>query len=151
MFELMVAAKLLLTAPQTVLGSDRARIEATLGRPLGVGTDLLPDRHGKGTTDRVVTLDWPDARVRLYETPSAKTALLMGVTLTRDLLKIDSPVHIGVDRGTVLRELGGPAFEDEDQIVYSLQQESGALPNQTVRIVFKDDRVVGIDWTYPVE
>jgi hypothetical protein len=68
---------------------------------------------------------------------------ILGVTTTADVLKIDSPVHIGVDRGTVLRALGGPSFEDEDQIVYS-------LPHQTVRIVFGDDRVVGIDWTYPI-
>jgi hypothetical protein len=43
------------------------------------------------------------------------------------------------------------ASSDEDQIVYSLQQESGTLPNDTVRLVFKDDRVVGIDWTFPLE
>ena len=73
MFELLVAAKLLLTAPTAILGTDRARIEARLGRPLGVGTDLMRNRHGEGTTDRVITLDWPDIRVRLYEVPSAKT------------------------------------------------------------------------------
>jgi len=72
------------------------------------------------------------------------------VTTTSDVLEIDSPVHIGVDRGTVLRELGGPLYEDGDQIVYSLKEESDDLPNDTVRLVFRDDRVVGIDWTYPL-
>jgi hypothetical protein len=151
MFELLVAAKLLILAPQTVVGTERATIETRLGAPLGVGTDLIPGRHGEGTTDRVVTLDWPDVRVRLYEAPATKTNAVIGVTVTKDLLKLDSPVHIGVDRSTVLTELGAPAYEDADQIVYSLQQESGTLPNDTLRFVFRDDRVVGIDWTFPLE
>ena len=151
MFELLVAAKLLLTAPATILGTDRTRIEEKLGKPLGVGTDLMRDRHGEGTTDRVVTLDWPDIRVRLYEIPSANSVSLIGVTVTGDVLPIDSPVHIGVGRSEVLNALGPPAYEDQDQIVYSLTQESGALPNQTVRLVLRDDRVIGIDWTYPVD
>lgn len=151
MFELLVAAKLLLTAPTAILGTDRAKIEAKLGAPLGVGTDLMRNRHGEGTTDRVITLDWPDIRIRLYEIPSAKTVSLIGVTVTADVLAIDSPVHVGVGRSDVLDVLGPPAYEDQDQIVYSLTQESGALPNQTMRLVFRDDRVIGIDWTYPVD
>jgi hypothetical protein len=151
MFELLVAAKLLLMAPQSAVGTDRTRIEARLGSPTGVGTDLVPGRHGEGTTDRVVTLDWPDVRVRLYESPAAKSVVLIGVTVTKDLPGIDSPVHIGVDRGTVLYRLGAPAYEDENQVVYSLQQESATLPNDTMRLVFRDDRVIGIDWTFPLD
>jgi hypothetical protein len=151
MLELLVAAKLLLLAPETVVGTERAKIEARLGTPSGVGTDLMAGLRGGGATDRVVTLDWPDVRVRLYESPSTHTVTLIGVTVTKDLPGIDSPVHIGTDRGTVLRELGGPAYEDADQIVYALRQESGALPNDTVRLVLKDDRVIGIDWTFPLE
>ena len=149
MFELLVAAKLLLLAPQTQLGSDRTAIEARLGTPLGVGTDWMAER-GRDRSDRIVTLDWPEIRVRLYESPATKSVALLGVTVTKDVLSIDSPVHVGVDRGTVLRELGGPAFEDQDQIVYSLQQENEAGPNYTMRMAIKDDRVVGIDWTYPL-
>lgn len=151
MFELLVAAKLLLVAPRSAVGTDRARLEARLGAPSGVGTDLVAARRGDGATDRVVTLDWPDVRVRLYESQAKKSVVLIGVTVTKDLLAIDSPVRIGVDRGTVLYRLGAPAYEDENQVVYSLQQESAALPNDTLRIVFRDDRVVGIDWTYPLE
>ena len=33
-----------------------------------------------------------------------RISMLIGVTVTKDVLAIDSPVHIGVDRGTVLRE-----------------------------------------------
>jgi hypothetical protein len=149
MFELLVAAKLLLLAPQAQLGSDRAAIETRLGTPLGVGTDWMAER-GRDRSDRVVTLDWPDIRVRLYESPATKSVVLLGVTVTKDVLSIDSPVHVGVDRGTVLRELGGPAFEDQDQIVYSLQQESTGGPNYTMRVVLQNDRVIGIDWTYPL-
>jgi hypothetical protein len=75
---------------------------------------------------------------------------LLGVTATSDVLKIDSPVHVGVDRGTVLRELGGPAYEDENQIVYALPQGQDKAQPPTVRIVFRDERVVGFDWTYPI-
>jgi hypothetical protein len=145
----LVAAKLLLLAPQVQLGSDRATIEARLGTPLGIGTDWMAER-GRDRSDRVVTLDWPDIRVRLYESPVTKSVALLGVTVTKDVLAIDSPVHVGVDRGTVLRELGGPAFEDKDQIVYSLQQEDATGPSSTMRVVFRDDRVIGIDWTYPL-
>jgi hypothetical protein len=147
MFELMVAAKLLLTAPQSVVGVDRAKIEARFGRPDGVGTDFVANAS-EGPRDRVVTLDWPQLRVRLYVSTETKAVSLLGVTTTSDVLKIDSPVRIGTDRGTILRELGGPIYEDEDQLVYSLTQEDPNAPNQTVRVVFKDDRVVGIDWTY---
>jgi hypothetical protein len=131
-------------APQQSVGSDRTKIEARLGAPIGVGTDFVA-QHG-----RIVTLDWQDVRIRLYEAPSTHAMSLVGVSATKDLLGIESPVHIGVDRGTVLRELGGPVFEDETQIVYSLQQESPDLPNDTLRFVFRDDRVVGIDWTFPL-
>jgi len=148
MFELMVAAKMLLTAPQSVVGVDRAKIEAKFGRPTGVGTDFVP--NPSGPRDSVVTLDWPQLRIRLYVSTETKAVSLLGVTTTADVLKIDSPVRIGTDRGTILRELGGAMFEDQDQLIYSLTQDDPDAVNQTVRVVFKDDRVVGIDWTYPV-
>ena len=151
MFELLVAAKLLLTAPQGAVGIDRARIEARFGTPNGVGTDYVRATADNPTAGKLVTLDWPDLRIRLFESADTHAVQLVGVTTTADVVKIGSPVHIGVDRGTVLRELGGPAYEDEDQIVYSLNQQSGAEPNDTIRLVFQDDRVIGIDWTYPIE
>ena len=150
MFELLVAAKLLLTAPQSAVGIDRSRIEARFGTPVGVGTDFIRATDDNPTAGRLVTLDWPDLRIRLFESTETHAVQLVGVTTTADVLKFGSPVHIGVDRGTVLRELGGPAYEDDDQIVYSLNQQSGIEPNDTVRLVFRDDRVVGIDWTYPI-
>jgi len=150
MYELMVAAKLFLTAPQTAVGVDQGAIQERFGRPDAVGTDFRP-KPKDGPADNVVTLDWPQLRIRLFVSPKNKSVSLLGVTTTSDVLKIDSPVHIGVDRGTVLRELGGPVLEDERQIVYSLQQEDPELPNQSVRIVFQDDRVVGIDWAYPAQ
>jgi hypothetical protein len=148
MFELMVAAKLLLTAPRSVVGVDRAKIEAKFGRPDGVGTDFVPS--GSGPRDRVVTLDWPQLRIRLYVSTETNVVSLLGVTTTSDVLTIDSPVRIGADRGTILRELGGPLFEDEGQLIYALTQDDPDALRDTVRLVFKDDRVVGIDWTYPV-
>jgi hypothetical protein len=150
MFELMVAAKLFLTTPHENVGIDRAKLEARFGKPVGIGTDYVPSPTRDGAKDKVVTLDWPDLRVRLYVSSATSAVSLLGVTTTADVLKHDSPIHIGVDRGTVLRELGGPLYEDETQIVYSLKEESDDLPNDTVRLVFKDDRVVGIDWTYPL-
>jgi hypothetical protein len=150
MFELLVAAKLLLLAPQKVVGTDRAKIEARLGQPQSVGTDMTT-HHDDGTVDRVVTLDWPDVRIRLYEIPSAHTIALIGLTMTKDLPGLDTPVGIGSDRGTILRELGGPAYEDMDQIIYTLQQDGDDQPNDTMRLVFKNDRVVGIDWTFRSE
>ena len=151
MFELMVAAKMFLTAPQSIVGTDRAKIQTQFGRPESVGTDYRTLAAPAEARDSVITLDWPQLRIRLYVASDRKTISLLGVTTTSDALGIASPVHIGVDRGTVLRELGGPAYEDEQQIIYSLQEEDPDLPNQTVRLVFKDDRVAGIDWTYPVD
>ncbi|HEX4822799.1 MAG TPA: hypothetical protein VFV19_00640 [Candidatus Polarisedimenticolaceae bacterium] len=147
MFELLVAAKLLLLAPQKVVGTERAKIEARLGQPSSVGTDMSPKKED-GSVDRVVTLDWADLRVRLFESPSSHTVALLGVTTTKDLPGLDTPVGVGSDRGTVLRELGGPAYEDQDQIVYALQQDGDDQPNDTMRFVMKDDRVIGIDWTF---
>ena len=149
MFELMVAAKLLLTAPESSVGVDRAKIEERFGRPDSVGTDFRGKPEG-GAPDRLVTLDWPQLRIRLYVRPGRNAASLLGVTTTSDLFKTGSAVHIGVDRATVLRELGGPAFEDEFQIVYSMEQDDPDLKGQTVRIALRDDRVVGFDWTYPL-
>jgi hypothetical protein len=150
MFELMVAAKLFLTTPLENVGINRAKLEARFGRPSGIGTDYVPSPTHAGAKDNVVTLEWPELRVRLYVSSATNVVSLLGVTTTADVLKLDSPVHIGVDRGTVLRELGGPLYEDQDQIVYSLKEESDDLPNDTVRLVLQDDRVVGIDWTYPL-
>ncbi len=150
MYELMAAAKLLLTAPGAIVGAERTKIEAKFGAPNGVGTDYMPDPRGTGAKDRIVTIDWPELRVRLYESAATKSVSLLGVTTTSDVLKIASPIHIGVDRSTVLRELGGPIFEDEDQIVYSLKEEDDSLPNESVRLVFRNDLVVGMDWTYPI-
>jgi len=151
MLELMVAAKLFLTKPRTEVGINRAKLEARFGPPMGIGTDYVPSPTNAGTKDNVVTLEWPDLRVRLYVASATSIVSLLGVTTTSDVLKLDSPVHVGVDRGTVLRELGGPLYEDGDQIVYSLKEDGDDLPNDTVRLVFKDDHVVGIDWTYPLE
>ena len=150
MFELEVAAKLFLTTPRELVGTDRAKLESRFGRPTSVGTDFVPSPTIAGATASVVTLDWPELRIRLYVSSAPSAVSLLGVTTTSDVLKIDSPVHIGVDRGAVLRELGGPLYEDENQIVYSLKEESDDSSNDTVRFVFRDDRVVGIDWTYPL-
>lgn len=149
MFELLVAAKLLLTAPQSQVGSDRAKIESRFGRPEGVGTDYRPNPAG-GVPDRIVTLDWPQLRIRLFLS-NDKGVSLVGVTTTTDVFKVDGPVHLGTDRGTILRELGGPFYEDADQLVYSLAQDDPEGPAGTVRIVLTDDRVVGMDWTYPLK
>jgi hypothetical protein len=151
MFELLVAAKLLLLAPQKAVGVERAKIEARLGRPLSVGTDVLPRRDDQDAADQVITLDWQDVRIRLYEASSTHTVSLIGVTTTKDLPGLDTPVGIGSDRGTILRELGGPAYEDKDQIIYALRQDGDEQPNDTMRFVFKDDRVAGIDWTFRME
>src|SRR5882672_10242094 len=120
MFELLVAAKLFLNAPLAIVGIDQAKIQAQFGKPDSVATDFRPSPANAGSTDRIVTLDWPQLRVRLYESAAKRSVSLLGVTTTADVLKIDSAVHVGVDRGTVLRTLGGPAYEDEDQVVYSL-------------------------------
>jgi len=149
MFELMVAARLLLTAPESSVGVDRAKIEARFGRPDSVGTDFRPNASG-GLPDRVVTLTWPQLLIRMYVHPATNSVSLLGVTTTSDLVKTGSAVRIGVDRGTVLRELGGPAYEDENQIVYSMEQDDPDLKGQTVRIALRDDHVVGFDWTYPL-
>jgi hypothetical protein len=151
MFELMVAAKLFLSTPRSNVGINRAKLETRFGPPTGIGTDYVPSPTNAGAKDNVVTLDWPDLRVRLYVASATNVVSLLGITTTSDLLELDSPVHIGVDRGTVLRELGGPLYEDGDQVVYSLKEENDDLPNDTVRFVFKDDHVVGIDWTYILE
>lgn len=150
MFELLVAAKLVILAPQTSVGPDRGPLETRLGRPLAVGTDLIGARRGDEGADRVVTLDWQDARVRLYEAASGTKPRLIGVTVTRNVFDIDPPAQIGVDRATLLRALGGPAYEDEHQLIYTLRQESPDLPDDTVRFVLDDDRVIGIDWTFPL-
>ena len=150
MFELLVAAKLLLLAPQKAVGAERAKIEARLGTPVSVGTDMAV-HHDDGSVDRVVTLDWPDVRIRLYEVPSSHAVTLIGVTTTKDLPGLNTPVGVGSDRGAILRELGGPAYEDQDQIIYALRQDGNDQPNDTMRFVLKDDRVVGIDWTFRLQ
>jgi hypothetical protein len=151
MFELMLAAKLFLTTPRENVGINRAKLESRFGPPVGIGTDYVPSPTKTGVKDNVVTLEWPELRVRLYVSSSTNVVSLLNVMTTADVLELDSPVHIGVDRGTVLRELGGPLYEDRDQIVYSLNEESDDLPNDTVRFVIQNDRVVGIDWTYPLQ
>jgi len=150
MFDLLIAASLLLNAPQSIVGVDRDTIQARFGAPVSIATDFKPSPAPGDKPDGIVTLDWPQLRIRLYVPASGKSAALLGVTTTSDVLKIDSPVRIGVDRGTVLRELGGPTYEDENQLVYSLTQDVADAPNPTVRIVFHDDRVIGLDWTYPL-
>src|SRR4029077_7972396 len=105
MFELMVAAKLFLTTPRSDVGINRAKLEARFGQPVGVGTDYVSSPTNPGTKDNVVTLEWPNLRIRLYVASATSVVSLLGVTTTSDVLELDSPVHIGVDRGTVLREL----------------------------------------------
>jgi hypothetical protein len=151
MFDLLVAARLLLTAPLDKVGIDKGTMQARFGAPQSVSTDYYPSPAAPGLKNDVVTLDWPQLRVRLHVDGGTQAVTLLGVTATADVLKIDSPVHIGVDRGTVLRELGGPLYEDEIQIVYGLSADPTDRTNPTVRIVFKGDRVVGLDWTYPVQ
>jgi hypothetical protein len=150
MFDLLVAANLLLTAPQSIVGADQGKIQARFGAPDSIATDFRPSSKQGAKPDDILTLDWPQLRIRLYVSAATNSVSLLGVTATSDVLKIDSPVHVGVDRGTVLRELGGPAYEDENQIVYALPQGQDKAPPPTVRIVFRDERVVGFDWTYPI-
>jgi len=150
MYELLVAAKMLLTAPQATVGVDRKKMQAEFGRPESVGTDFKEAPKGGGPADTLVTLDWPNLRIRLYNYSQKHVAALVGVTTTSDVLKTGSAVRIGADRSTVLRELGAPFYEDEQQLVYSSTQDDPDAPNDTVRIVFRDDHVVGFDWTFPV-
>lgn len=151
MFDLLIAAKLFLSAPQSILGSERDKIQARFGAPGSVATDFRPSTTDTAPPDEVVTLDWPQLRVRLYRSETTKVVSLIGVTATSDVLGIDSPIRVGTGRSLVLREFGAPLYEDDDQLVYALTQADPRSPNQSVRIVLREDRVVGFDWTYPLE
>ncbi len=148
---LLVAAKMLLTAPQSAIGVDRQGLRAGCGAPKSVATDFRAREPEGSQPDEVITLDWPELRVRLYRSAATQQVSLLGVTTTSDVLKLDGPVRIGASRHEVVRAMGEPIYEDDSQLIYSLMQEDPREPNQNVRIVFKDDRVVGFDWTYPIE
>ena len=84
------------------------------------------------------------------ETPETSASYLLSVATIDAKFPTRSAIHVGIDRGAVLRELGGPAYEDDDQIVYVDAKDGDPSTGDRVRLVFEDDRVVGIEWTYSV-
>ena len=140
----LTATQILIGAPFDVVGTTRGEAVSRFGEPLGVGSDVV---GAPASGDRVVTLDYPKTQLRLYETPNA-TSRLIYVATVDEKFATRSAVRVGVDRGTVLRELGGPVYEDEDQIVYAAERADDPSRSDRVRIVFEKDHVAGIEWTF---
>ena len=146
----LTAVQILIAAPQQVLGSTQVQVEKALGQPKGVGTDFTPSAVVDGAKDQVVSLEYPRALVRLYIAPPDGKSSLLSFATTVDLFPTGTGVGIGTDRGTVLRELGGPDYEDADQILYSTSVAGDSGPGDRVRLYFKDDKVEAIEWLYSI-
>ena len=140
----LTAAQLLIGAPLDLVGTNRAQVASRLGQPLSTGIDYKegPD----GTSDKVVTLDYPMMQIRLHETPSAST--LLSLVTVDERFGTRTAVHVGVDRGTVLREMGGPAYEDDDQIIYVEPRPDNPASGDRVRLIIREDHVIGIEWNF---
>jgi hypothetical protein len=145
----LTAAQLLIAAPIDAIGPTRRDALRHFGEPLSVGTDVVGAPGEPTAGDRVVTLDYPKTRVRLYESgpPQAGSRLLYVATVD-DAFPTRAGVHVGVDRQAVLRELGGPTYEDDDQILYVDPRADDPAKSDRVRIVLENDRVIGLEWTF---
>jgi hypothetical protein len=146
----LTAAQMLIAAPQQALGATQVQVQKALGPARGVGTDFTPSVAVSGANDQVVTLEYPKALVRLYIAPPDGTSFLLSFATTVDLFPTGTGVGIGTDRGTVLREMGGPEYEDDAQIVYSTSVPGEPGPGDRVRLYFKDDKVEAIEWRYSI-
>lgn len=146
----LTAAQILIHAPQQELGTSRATVEKRLGPSGSVGTDYPASPFVEGGKDEVLTLDYPGAQIRVYVIPSRKTSALLAVVSGKDVIPTGTGVKIGADRGALLRELGGPDYEDEDQLVYSDPHPDDPRVADKVRLILKDDRLIGIEWRYAV-
>ena len=143
----LTATQILIGAPFDAVGTTRRDAVSRFGEPLGVGSDVVGAPGEPTAGDRVVTLDYPKTQLRLYESPHA-TSRLIYVATVDETFATRSAVRVGVDRSTVLRELGGPVYEDEDQIVYASPRADDPSKSDRVRIVFEKDHVAGIEWTF---
>jgi hypothetical protein len=141
------AVQLLIAAPVDAVGTTRRDALEHFGEPLSTGTDVVGAPGEPTATDRVVTLDYPKTRVRLYESGMASSRLIYVATVD-ERFPTRSGVHVGVSRQEVLRELGGPAYEDDDQIIYADPRADDPAKSDRVRIVIENDRVAGIEWTF---
>lgn len=146
----LTAAQILIGAPLHQLGATRADVEKRLGPPSNVGTDYVASPYVDGAQDRVITLSYPKAQVRLYVIPSLGESFLLSYVAAADLFPTGTHVSIGTDHGTVLRELGGPRYEDGDQIVYDDPRPDAPGAFDRVRLVLRDDRVAVYEWKFAV-
>jgi hypothetical protein len=146
----LTAAQILIAAPLQSLGTTRADVEKRLGTPTGIGVDYVASPYVEGARDRVVTLSYPKAEVRLYEMPESRLSFLFSYVAAADLLPMGSAVGIGTDHATVLRELGGPFYEDGDQIVYADPRPDAPGLSDRLRLLLKDGRVIGYEWRFAV-
>ncbi len=144
----LTAAQILIAAPLDAVGTTRRDAARHFGEPSSIGTDVVESPHHDGVHDHVVTLDYPKTRVRIYEIPSESASYLLSVATIDEAFPTRTGVRVGVDRGAVLRELGAPAYEDVDQIVYVEPRAENPAAGDRVRIVIAEDRVVGIEWSF---
>jgi hypothetical protein len=142
------AVQLLIAAPADAVGTNRRDALKHFGEPVSTGTDVVGAAGEPTAADRVVTLDYPKTRVRLYESGRGGSSRLIYVATVDEAFPTRAGVHVGVNRQEVLRELGGPAYEDDDQIIYAETRADDPAKSDRVRIVLEDDRVIGIEWTF---
>jgi hypothetical protein len=144
----LTATQILIAAPLDTVGTTRREAISHFGKPSGVGTDVVGAPGEHAAADRVVTIDFAKTRVRLYESSSDASSQLIYVATVDERFATRSAVRVGVDRGAVLRELGGPMYEDEDQLLYASERADDPAKSDRVRIVLENDRVVGLEWTF---
>ena len=147
----LTAAQVLIAAPLDAVGNSNREAIARLGEPRSTGTDFLSSPRVEGATDRVITLDFAKTRVRFYEASTETASQLLAVVTVDEKFPTRTGVHVGTDRGAVLRELGGPSYEDGDQIIYVEPRAEDPATADRVRLVIDDDRVAGIEWTFGVK
>jgi hypothetical protein len=144
------AAQILIGAPLHGLGATRADVEKHLGSPQSVGVDYVKSPYVAGAQDQVVTLSYPRAQVRLYEIPALGESFLLSYVAAKDLFPTHTAIRIGSDHGAVLREIGGPSYEDGDQIVYVDPRRDAPGKIDRVRLVLEKDKVAAYEWHFAV-
>jgi hypothetical protein len=144
----LTATQILIAAPLDAVGTTRHDAVKRFGEPVGVGTDFVGTPGEPTAGDRVVTLDYPKTQVRIYESAPDASSRLIYVATVDEKFTTRSAVRVGVDRGAVLRELGGPEYEDDDQLIYASERADDPSKSDRVRIVLEKDHVIGLEWTF---
>ena len=133
--------------PLTRVKPSISHVEALLGRAKTISYRDVQNIYDERITDRLITLDYGQSQVKLFEAPSTGLFILAVISAREDSNVFPGSHLVGLRSSELLRIFGKPEVAPNGNYYYPCDEESGA----SVQFALRDEKVIEVIWAAGIE